>query len=320
VQVGGESANPRRNIPIAVIGAMVMGVIIYILLQVAFLGALDPSNLQHGWSKLAFNGLVGPFAGLATAVGLGWLAVLLYIDAAVSPGGTGLLYTGTSARVAYALGHEGWWPSLFNRLSRTGVPLLSTLLSFVVGVIVFLPFPGWQKLVGFITAASQLSYALAAVALVALRRQDPDRERPFKLRAALFVAPFGFVVANLIVYWSGWETVWRIMVALAIGFVVFVAYRALGDRDRMPQLDVRPALWLVPYLGGLSLISYLGRYDGRNVIPFWWDIALVAVFSLVMFWLAYASRLPAERAQRYVEHLDPMLDEADANEPLTRAV
>src|SRR3954454_16096378 len=193
VQLGGESANPKRNIPFAVIGSMVMGVVIYVLLQVAFLGALDPSNLQHGWSKLAFNGLVGPFAGLATAVGLGWLAVLLYIDAAVSPGGTGLLYTGTSARVAYALGHEGWWPSLFNRLSRTGIPLLSTLLSFVVGVIVFLPFPGWQKLVGFITAASQLSYALAAVALVALRRQDPDRDRPFKLRAALFVAPFGFV-------------------------------------------------------------------------------------------------------------------------------
>ena len=159
-------------------------------------------------------------------------------------------------------------------------------------------------------------YAMAPSRSSRSAARIPGRKRPFELRAALFVAPFGFVVANLIVYWSGWETVWRIMVALAIGFVAFVAYRALGDRDRMPQLDVRPALWLVPYLGGLSLISYLGRYDGRNVIPFWWDIALVAVFSLVMFWLAYASRLPAERAQRYVENLDPMLDEADANEPL----
>ena len=99
VQLGGESANPRRNIPIAVIGAMLIGVVIYMLLQVAFIGALEPSDLKHGWSKLAFNGLVGPFAGLASAVGLGWLAILLYIDAAISPGGTGLLYTGTSARV-----------------------------------------------------------------------------------------------------------------------------------------------------------------------------------------------------------------------------
>jgi amino acid transporter len=323
VQVGGESANPRRNIPVAVIGAMLIGVVIYVLLQVAFLGALDPSNLRHGWSKLAFHGLIGPFAGLATAVGLGWLAILLYIDAAISPGGTGLLYTGTSARISYALGHEGWWPSISSRLSRNGVPLLSLLLSFVVGVIVFLPFPGWQKLVGFITASSQLSYALAAVALLSLRRQDPDRERPFLLKGATVIAPFGFVVANLIVYWSGWTTVWRIMVALAIGFVAFVAYRLLGDRRRMPGLDLKSAFWLLPYLGGMTIISYLGRYDGRNVIPFWWDIALVAVFSLAIFVLALATRLPSDRAKSYIENLDPMLEEAEldaaADEPVSRA-
>src|SRR5205085_1100201 len=90
IQLGGESANPRRNIPFAVIGAMLIGVVVYVMLQVAFIGALDPGNLAGGWGKLAFHGLVGPFAGLATAVGLSWLAILLYIDAAVSPGGTGL--------------------------------------------------------------------------------------------------------------------------------------------------------------------------------------------------------------------------------------
>ena len=66
VQLGGESARPRRNIPISVIGAMLIGVAVYMLLQVAFIGALEPSDLKHGWTKLAFNGLVGPFAGLAS--------------------------------------------------------------------------------------------------------------------------------------------------------------------------------------------------------------------------------------------------------------
>ena len=317
VQLGGESANPKRNIPLAVIGSMILGVVVYMLLQVAFIAALDPGNLSHGWSKLAFNGLVGPFAGLATAVGLGWLAVLLYVDAAISPGGTGLLYTGTSARVAYALGHEGWWPKTFQRLSRNGIPLLATVLSFAIGIVVFLPFPGWQKLVGFITAASSLSYGFAAIALGALRAGDPERERPFRLPFARVLAPFGFVVANLIVYWSSWPTVWRIMVALAIGFVVFGAYRVFGDKSRLPQLDLRPALWLPPYLAGIALISYLGRYDGRNLIPFWWDVAVVAVFSVAIYTLAVAVRLPSERMRGYIENLDPMLDDADA--PLTRS-
>ena len=62
------------------------------------------------------------------------------------------------------------------------------VLSFAIGVVVFLPFPGWQKLVGFITASSALCYATAPVALWSLRRQDPRRARPFRLKAAVVLA------------------------------------------------------------------------------------------------------------------------------------
>src|SRR3954451_16324385 len=81
VQLGGESRNPGRNIPLAIIGGMIVAVGLYIALQVAFIAALDPSSLSHGWNSVSFSGkaeLFGPFAGLATALGLGWLAVMLY--------------------------------------------------------------------------------------------------------------------------------------------------------------------------------------------------------------------------------------------------
>src|SRR5437762_1543309 len=48
VQLGGETRNPRRNIPLAIIGAMVLAIIIYIGLQVAYILALDPSNISNG--------------------------------------------------------------------------------------------------------------------------------------------------------------------------------------------------------------------------------------------------------------------------------
>ncbi len=322
IQLGGESQNPRRNVPLAVIGAMLLGVVVYVMLQVAFLGALEPNDLSHGWSKLAFHGLVGPFAGLASGVGLAWLAILLYIDAAVSPGGTGLLYVGTSARVSYAISRNGWWPAWFSRLSYRGIPLLATVLSFVIGILVFLPFPGWQKLVGFITAASSMSYGMACIALTALRKQEPERERPFRLPAAWLLSPFGFVVANLVVYWSGWPTVWRLEVALGIGWLIFAACRAAGDASRLPRLDLRGALWLPPYLVGMALISWLGRYDGRSLIPFWWDIGVVAIFSVAVFALAIRLRLPAEQAREYIANLDPtegLEDELASDAPLARA-
>src|SRR3954462_8818754 len=95
VQLGGETRNPGRNIPLAIIGGMALAIVLYLGLQVAFILALDPSSVSHGWGAVTFSGkaeVYGPFAGLATALGLGWLAVLLYTDAVVSPGGTGLLY------------------------------------------------------------------------------------------------------------------------------------------------------------------------------------------------------------------------------------
>ena len=136
---------------------MIGAIVLYVALQLAFILALDPSSLSHGWGAVSFAGKgahFGPFAALATALGLGWLAVLLYSDAIVSPGGTGLLYTGASARLTFALARDGYIPAAFARLTPRGTPLFAIAFSFLCGLVIFLPFPGWQQLVGFISAAA----------------------------------------------------------------------------------------------------------------------------------------------------------------------
>src|SRR5215210_5267222 len=205
IQLGGETHNPQRNIPLAVIGSMVIGVVLYILLQVAFLGALDPQEeLKNGWANLSFPGSAGPFAGLATIVGAGWLATLLYIDAFVSPAGTGLIYTASSSRLSFAFARNHYIPRQFGYLSERGVPLVSIVFSFLIGCFMFLPFPGWQTLVGFIISATVIGYAAVPLAFGAMRRQEPDHPRPFKLPAGEVLAPMAFIVANLVIYWSTW--------------------------------------------------------------------------------------------------------------------
>jgi amino acid transporter len=147
IQLGGESKNPGRNLPLAVIGSMLIGVVLYVALQLAFTSAIEPHELRHGWEHLVFGGksaLYGPFAGLATVLGLSWLATLLYTDAIVSPGGTGLLYVATSSRLSYALGRGGYVPRPFTLLGSRGVPVFAIAFSFLCGIIVFLPFPGWS--------------------------------------------------------------------------------------------------------------------------------------------------------------------------------
>src|ERR687886_1249061 len=92
-QLAGESANPRRDIPRAVIGAITIGVIIYVLLQVVFLAALPAAQIHGTWASAGYTTFSGPFAQLATLVRLGWLPAGPLNHAGVPPGGPGLLYT-----------------------------------------------------------------------------------------------------------------------------------------------------------------------------------------------------------------------------------
>jgi amino acid transporter len=303
IQLGAETHNPQRNIPFAVIGSMTIGVILYILLQVAFIGAIDPSEeLKNGWANLSFPGAAGPFAGLATLVGAGWLATLLYIDAFISPAGTGLIYTASSSRLSYAFARNHYIPRQFGVLSNRGVPIVSIIFSFLIGCFMFLPFPGWQQLVGFIISATVIGYAAVPLALGALRRQEPDHPRPFKLPAGEVMAIASFIVANLVIYWSTWDVIWKVSVAMILGLVLLGIGHLVNPSELTPSLDWRGGSWVWPYFIGLAAISYLGESDfgGIGVIPYPWDILVIAVFSIAIYYYAMSVRLTTEEVRGHV--------------------
>ena len=66
-----------------------------------------------------------------------------------------------------------------------------------------------------------LSFAAGPVTLLALRHQLPDRRRPFRLPAVRLVGSAAFIVVGLIVYWTGWDTLWRLSIPLAVGAALF---------------------------------------------------------------------------------------------------
>jgi amino acid transporter len=304
-QLAGESTNPKRDIPRAVIGSILIGASIYIALQVVFLAALPASHLHGGWAHAAYTTLTGPFAQVATLAGVGWLAAILYLDAIVSPGGTGLIYITGSSRVSYGLSRNGYAPVALEQTTRSGVPWLGLIAAFVIGCICFLPFPSWRSLVGLITSASVLMYAGAPLALGVFRRRLPDEERPYRLPAASVFAPLAFIVANFLILWSGWTTDWKLGVAILIGYVLLVANRVLNLNPRTPELNLRAAQWLPVYLIGMGLIVYLSDFGPLTnpVFPLWWDMVAVAIFSLIIFFWARAVALPAERIQWMIDQV-----------------
>lgn len=302
IQLAGEARDPQRDVSRAVLVSMAIGVVVYLLLEVAFIGALDPGHLAHGWLNPVGKGDFGPYATLASGLGAGWLAVVLYIDAVISPAGTGLVYVTTSSRLSFAMGRERALPRQLGRVGGRGVPVVSLVLAFVIGEIAFLPFPSWAELVGLITSATAIMYAFGPVSLYALRLRDPARHRPYRAPAWKVLAPAAFAAADLIIYWSGYEADWKLGAALVVGLVVCFATRAtVPAAERVPLLP-RSAAWIWAWLAGMIVITRFGRYGGGSMaLPNWWDELIVIVWSLIIFAWAVQVAAPSERVAAAVE-------------------
>ena len=131
-------------------------------------------------------------------------------------------------------------------------------------------------------------------------------ERPYRLPSAKVVAPLAFFIANMLIYWSGLEVIWKLGVCIVIGYVLIGIAMAF-DEDR-PPLDWKSAQWLPVYLIGMGIISWQGQFAGGAVkaplntgnIPFWWDILVVFGFSMVIYFWAQKVRLPRDEMLRLV--------------------
>jgi amino acid transporter len=313
IELAGETTNPKRNIPLAVIGSVLITSAIYALLQVAFTLGVPAALLgkSGGWEKLSFTNDFGPLAAISTLAGLGWLAALLYIDAVISPADTGLVYTTIASRVSYALGRNGNAPRWLTVNNRFGVPYWSLAMTFVVGLLLLLPFPSWQQLVGFITSATVISFGVGPLVMGALRREMPERERPFRLPGGDVIPLLAFYSANMIIYWGGWSTNSKLFAAVLIGYVLLAVFQIVGrNSDHRPALEFKAgATWVLPWFIAMALISWLCDPASHPAL-FGWVFLINVVVTVAIYYLAMRMRLPRDR----VEHLIAEAENESADE------
>ncbi len=289
--LAGEAKNPQKAIPIAVIGSVCICLLLYITLQISFIGSVNSSMLDAGWSNIHFSGDFGPFAGIATTLGLSYLAYLIYLDSVVSPMGTGFTYTTTTARINYAMSKNKYTPSNMLKLNRNGIPINAIIFNFIIGIALLLPFPEWEELIKFQSVAIIMAYGSGPIAMLALRTQKPELNRPFKVFKPKLFAFITLYICNLIIYWTGFNCIWRLMIALLAGIVLLLCYRACTKEDMYP-INILSAWWLLLQFIGITIISYLGSFEGIGVITFGADFAIIAIFSAMILVFSQYCKLP----------------------------
>jgi len=284
VNLAGEARHPGRSVPFAIFGSIALSTVVYLMLQVAFLGSVSPEHLGEGWAALEYS---SPFAQLALALNLNWLAILLYADAFVSPSGTGSTYTATTARMIYAMERSGTVPEVLGRVHpKYGIPRPAMWFNLLVSFIFLFFFRGWGKLAAVISVATIITYLVVPISVMVLRRTAPNLHRPLRVPGLPVLAPMAFVLATLMLFWARWPHTGEIMLLLILPLPVYLYYQAKRNwRDFGRQM--RASWWLLAYLIAITVLSWAGskEFEGHGYIGYGWDQLCVAVTSLgFYFW------------------------------------
>lgn len=296
VSVAGEVRDPQRAIPIALILSVLLSTAIYLLLQIAFLGSVPPTLVTHGWAGID-KLFELPFHDIAAVLGIGWLAFLVVCDAVISPSGCGNIYMNASPRVVYGWARGGTFFNVFTRVDgKSGIPRPALWLTLALSIFWMLPFPSWAAMIRVVSAALVLSYAVAPITTAALRRNAPDMPRPFRVSGFAVLGPLSFVVAALIVYWSDWDTLSWLLGLQILLYAVYVGWRAWRGVQRAEIVDdVRASLWLIGFYALMMVVSWLGTFGGKGLIPSPWDSVLAAAIALfVYYWGAWTGLPPSK--------------------------
>lgn len=288
VSLAGEARNPGRSIPFALIGSVLIALIIYVLLQVAFIGAVSPESIASGWHSLNFD---SPLAQLALALNLNWLAMLLYLDAFVSPSGTGAIYTATTARMIYAMEKNNTLPKVFGNLHPLyGVPRQAMWLNLAVSFVFLFFFRGWGTLAAVISVAVIISFLTGPVSVMSLRVHAADVKRPLRLKGMPVIAPFAFICASLVLYWARWPLTGQVILLVIGALPLYFYYQAKSGWTGFAR-EVRAAVWLIGYLPAMALVSCIGSeaFGGLGILPEGVDMAVVAAVAFAFYRLGVRS-------------------------------
>ncbi|MBU5309653.1 APC family permease [Ligilactobacillus saerimneri] len=291
INMGGEMVNPQKNIFRGVWISLSITAVIYILLQVAFIGAVAPSDLARvGWHGINF---ASPFADLAILLGLHWLSLLLYVDAFVSPFGTGVTFVATSSRTLAAMTRNGNLPAWLGRMNRRYmIPRLAMLADLFLAMVLVFFFRDWSKLATVVSISTFVAYATGPVTAVALRKLRPHFTRPFNSRHLAWVAPVSFVMTGLVIYWAMWPTTVEVIGIVLLGLPIYFYYDLRYNHVPLRR-QLKGALWLLAYLVFISVVSYLGStgFGGRDILRYPFDFIVIIGASLIFYWWAVRSRV-----------------------------
>ena len=279
VSFSSEAKNPRRNIPLAMIFAVILTLFIYLLLQTAFIGSITPSSLSKGWSGLNFT---SPFVQITAMLNLNLIMIVLYADSVISPAGTGLLYAGSTTRLVTAMAQDGQMPKFFDHYCRFNFSRRSLYLIMILAIMFLLLFRSWTALVEFLSLFYVISYMSIPLALSKLHSKNIKGY--FRFPIPKIILPLIFIFLSYLFTCSKFPYTAYVSLFMILAYCVFLASQ-LRSGAKM-GFTIKNSCLMIIYLIVLSFISFIGPkiYDGMGYVSTPIFFLLLIIASLTVFY------------------------------------
>ena len=218
-----EARNPKRDIPIGILGSLLICTVLYILMSLTMTGLAPYTSLNVPHPVFVAIQNAGPQ--------LAWLGFLVDVGAVIGLASVVLVLLLGQSRIFYAMANDGLVPSLFGKIHpRFRTPWLGTIVTGVFAAVLAATVP--LDILGELVSIGTLAaFVIVCFGILVLRITEPDVRRPFRTPFVWVVAPLGIIMCGAMMYWLPLDTWVRLLVWTIIGLVIYGLY---GMRHAKP--------------------------------------------------------------------------------------
>jgi len=214
-----EAKNPKRDMPIGILGSLAVCTVLYILFAHVLTGVASVEDFRTTGKEASVAFAINKYM-----IGFGWLGKLVTVAILGGFSSVILVMLLGQSRVFYSMSKDGLLPEMFSDVHEKYQTPHKASLFILILVGLFSAFiPG--DIVGDMTSIGTLfAFILVCVAVIVLRKTNPEMKREFRTPWVPFVPILGIVVCGAMIFGLGWTNWLRLVVWLLIGFIIYFSY------------------------------------------------------------------------------------------------